>query len=660
MADPAVKTAKPAKTDTATPGGPVAEAAKAPSGPGGDLLDVGRAAGNQAANQVAAAQQPEPSGVLGFLASAAVNLFIRQLTGSGPQQRIAAAAIRGFVFTLAKEVSAEGVRAGLKELAAPKNMTEFALGYEAGLILGFVSPVTDLFGIVVLAEQMQMMAAQLGRAAWEHPEKLIAEAGALKTDFLNFLTTARTKLTAAELLKHIDEVTAAAEKAAGTAGSRAAHAVVLHFSGKEDEQAMRPGAAPAGPAAQLEHWATETRKKLTSTQWSRLGYNVGYDVGFVVSNTLLFVFSMGAGEAVAAIGAKLGQLGGLLARAGNTVEKLAEGIKAIEALIGALVSKPMKWLEPVMEPFFRLLERLRGFLRELLGFAERGAAKAAVTAVEKGAAKAAAPKPPAAKPTRTAKTEPSVRKRVATEKPKVRVATEEPESAALGAFEPEPAVPLKKRPALTATPPPKAAAMTPPESAPKTPITTPPKPAAATPKPAPSPKKAPKKVRKPEPETHTEDLLIEDAEVLAQPGMSKKKPVDELLQEAAEGRKFENRLASPQRHSQVPIYDKRGRRNRLDYYDDTAGEIISVKSLASANGQIAFVDEFTMLNHFQEFALKYPTGARVVEGKLAGKTVTGRYILEVPPQIYPIPDRIMELARASRVTIRDTTGKVWQ
>nr|BFD94104.1 hypothetical protein KitaXyl93_54640 [Kitasatospora sp. Xyl93] len=681
MADTVKKTTEPAKTDTTASDGPIAEAAKAPPGPGSDLLDVQRAAGNQAAHQAAAAQPPEPSGVLGYLASWAIDFFTSELTGSGPQQQIAAAAIRGFVFTLAKEASLEGAAAGLKELATPKNMAEFVLAYEAGAILGLVSPVTNLFGIAVLAEQMQRMAIDLGRAAWEHPKELMAEARALGTEFQNFLNNARNTLTAAELLKHVVELSDTVEKAAGAAGSRAAQAVALHFSGKEEkEEPKRPGAAPAGPAAQLEQWATETRKKMTDTQWSRRGYNLGYDVGAVVSNTLLTVLSLGAGEAVAAIGAQLGRLGGLLAHAGNIVQQVGEAITAIEALIGALVSKPMKWLEPVMKPFFELLKRLR----KLLGLVEKDAAKAAVTALEEGAAMAApkppaTPKPSATKPPRTRTSEPSVRKRVATEAPKVgvatgapkvrvateapkvrvateapkvRVATEAPKvrvatkTAVVGELEPT-TRPRTKR-AITAT------------SPPKKPATAPAKSATASPKPVPPSKATPKARRKPKAETHTEDLLIDEVDVLAQQGMSTKKSLQELLQEAREGTEFEKSLASPQRRGQVPIYDKRGRRNRLDYYDEEAGEIISVKSLASKNGQIALVDEFTMLKHFQEFALKYPDKALVIEGKLAGRFVEGRYVLEVPQQFLRIPERIIELARESHVTIRDTTGRIWQ
>ncbi|TKK89564.1 hypothetical protein FDA94_09240 [Herbidospora galbida] len=476
MADP-VKVAEP----TQAASGPVAEPARAPSG--GGLLDLQRTAGNWVAGKVTAAVGPTE--ILGKLASAVVHLFVQQLKGDAPQQRIAAAAMRGFAGTLAKEVTVDRVVGGLTELAQPKHAAQFAVAFEAGLGFGFVSPVTDLFGIVVLAEQLQRMTTDLGRAALEHPDELIAEALALRTAFLDFLATTKGRLTAAELMKHIDEASAAAEAAAATAGSKAAHAMIGHFSGKEEDAEVK---IPAGPAAQLEHLAVETRKKLTSTQWSRMGYNVGYDTGALVSNALLIAFSLGAGEAVALIGAKLGQLGGLLARAGSLVEKLGAAIGAIDTLVGAVVSKPMKWLEPIMKPFFQLLERLQTFLRKILGLAEKGATKAATTAVKKTAAKAPVRK-------RVATGEPPAKVRVAEKPPepavRTRVAEPTPDSAVAHVPESTP-TPLKKRaasPAVATTAPPK-----PPQKAkslvPKapTPAKTP-----KTPKAPKSPKPPPKK-----------------------------------------------------------------------------------------------------------------------------------------------------------------------
>jgi filamentous hemagglutinin len=143
--------------------------------------------------------------------------------------------------------------------------------------------------------------------------------------------------------------------------------------------------------------------------------------------------------------------------------------------------------------------------------------------------------------------------------------------------------------------------------------------------------------------------------------MSARKRYNELKQEATEGRGFERMHAKrrPDRPGQVPIKDRAGKTRRLDFYDAAKGEIISVKSLAAANGQIAMTNEFTMLKHFQEFALKYPSGGQIASGPLKGQTLRGTYVLEVPPQTYRIPDRILELARQSRVTIRDYVGNVY-
>ncbi|MER6425925.1 DNA/RNA non-specific endonuclease [Streptomyces sp. NPDC001137] len=449
MADATVKTQLPAKSEAGTLGGPTTEAGKAPSGPGG-LLDSQRAAGNQATQEaVAAAQPPEPTGLKGQLVRAAIDVVISQLPG-GPTLRVAAAAVHGFVSTLAHEVSLTDLAAGVKELATPRNLLDFTLAYQAGSVLGFISPVTDLFGIVVLAEQLNKMADDLGRAVWEHPEDLIAKARALGNDFRTFLKDTGKNLSALELLKHAvelpDKVMRGLEVKAGEIGSHAAHAVILHFSGKEEEQPARPAEPPAGYAGRLEQWAVETRKKLTNTQWSRLGYNIGYDVGAVVSNTLLFVFSFGAGEAVAAVGAELGKLGGLLARVGNVAEKVGAGIKVIEDLIAALLSKPMQWLEPVLKPFFELLERFKTFLRELLGFVDKKAAKTAVTTLEKHAAETAAPDPPhAPKPTAP---EPH---------PAPKPTTPEPHPTAAPEPRPAPKPPAAEPPVAHTAPPPKSA-----------------------------------------------------------------------------------------------------------------------------------------------------------------------------------------------------------
>jgi hypothetical protein len=164
----------------------------------------------------------------------------------------------------------------------------------------------------------------------------------------------------------------------------------------------------------------------------------------------------------------------------------------------------------------------------------------------------------------------------------------------------------------------------------------------------------------------TEHLLEEE------PGIHEGKPVDIRQAEAAEGREFDTLQGENYPANQVPIVSP-GRRHprRLDSYDPVNGEIISRKSFAASDGQIAFANEFTVIEYFQEFALKYRNGATIATTRtsrrlvglngqpLAGQTLTGRYILEVPPQRYPISDTIKKEAAARNITIRDINGAAY-
>ncbi|MDQ3735088.1 MAG: hypothetical protein M3400_14050, partial [Actinomycetota bacterium] len=94
-----------------------------------------------------------------------------------------------------------------------------------------------------------------------------------------------------------------------------------------------------------------------------------------------------------------------------------------------------------------------------------------------------------------------------------------------------------------------------------------------------------------------------------------------------------------------------------DSYDPDKGEIVSRKRT-----QLGAIDEWDALNHVQELVTKYPSGALVAStpstraSGLAGQQIKGRLILEVPPQEYPIPERVLDYATESQVLIRDWMG----
>jgi hypothetical protein len=168
-----------------------------------------------------------------------------------------------------------------------------------------------------------------------------------------------------------------------------------------------------------------------------------------------------------------------------------------------------------------------------------------------------------------------------------------------------------------------------------------------------------------EPEGHTEEPIVDEAELKEQPGVRVRKPTEFKLAEAAEGREFDLLEGEKYPANQVPIRDRGGSLRRLDSYDPGKGEIISRKSLAASNGQLAFADVDTVIGHFQEFALKYRSGATIADVPsaqrlgLANQVLRGDYVLEVPVQRYPIPPLILEEAAKRLILIRDIEGTVY-
>jgi RHS repeat-associated protein len=96
----------------------------------------------------------------------------------------------------------------------------------------------------------------------------------------------------------------------------------------------------------------------------------------------------------------------------------------------------------------------------------------------------------------------------------------------------------------------------------------------------------------------------------------------------------------------------------LDSYDPVAGEIISRKFT-----QFADIQEQTGIGYVNELASKYAAGSPIASvpssGTLAGQELVGDLILEVPAQIQPIPQSVLNAAKKANVTIRDVNGTIY-
>lgn len=99
----------------------------------------------------------------------------------------------------------------------------------------------------------------------------------------------------------------------------------------------------------------------------------------------------------------------------------------------------------------------------------------------------------------------------------------------------------------------------------------------------------------------------------------------------------------------------------LDSYNPAAGEIVSRKWT-----QLSDVTEETAVRYLNELANKYPADATIAATKETanliaeyGDKLKGSMILEVPPQAKDIPAAVLAAADKLKITIRDSSGRVY-
>lgn len=95
-------------------------------------------------------------------------------------------------------------------------------------------------------------------------------------------------------------------------------------------------------------------------------------------------------------------------------------------------------------------------------------------------------------------------------------------------------------------------------------------------------------------------------------------------------------------------------------YNPLTREIISRKFT-----QLSQIQESTAIAYIREAANKYSPGTSIpnvpsTPKPLRGTKLEGRVILEVPTQINPVPQSVLNAARQHNITIRDHTGKVYK
>jgi hypothetical protein len=132
----------------------------------------------------------------------------------------------------------------------------------------------------------------------------------------------------------------------------------------------------------------------------------------------------------------------------------------------------------------------------------------------------------------------------------------------------------------------------------------------------------------------------------------------EWLTRLDKGNAFNAERATAYPYNEVYIDSPKGSGyTRLDSYNPTTGDIVSRKFT-----QLSDVQEQTALKYINELPAKYPVNGTIANvpssGELAGKPLLGQYYLEVPVQVRPIPQSVLDAADRAGVVIRDINGKV--
>ena len=317
----------------------------------------------------------------------------------------------------------------------PGDVNEFGKGFGLGLTEGIVSPVTDLFSLAVLGEKIQNwvrsvlsnpLAARTGLGA--DVDALLQSIGKLGAEQLKAWEQLKKKpldlvifiLKLPEVIEELAEQKAYELGKKG--GDELVQGILSPFGLAKPEQPAEQPNPFTSPLAFIESKAKQAESWFLDSPWSKIGAKIGWAIGFVAIQVILFAFTTGIGNALEQVGVGLAKIGSVLekfsARLGAAAAKIAEAvvefgqaISFVEQWIGRIIARLLKPAEKLLEPVMRALgevqERLKAFLLKLFGFAQKesaelgeAAAARAARALEgsvergpKGAPRTAAPEP---------------------------------------------------------------------------------------------------------------------------------------------------------------------------------------------------------------------------------------------------------------------------
>jgi hypothetical protein len=381
----------------------------------GDAIAAGHPASADSAAPVGLqrdAEQPD------YPAMEKVTGYVAQALGfDETTSRVAAASLEGAMSGFSHQWNEDKIGELLGEKFKSFSITDagdLSNGYGVGVIEGVVSPITDLFAIGVMVEQLSAFVTNLASSAISKAAELaqdlkgvvdaLASLGKPIKEFFQGLNARETFKMLGGMLNSNGGLV---EKAIGFARSigRTQGAAVAKSLKSPWEKTKQPEEKPAGGFGYVSNFFGGLRDARIKAPWAKVGNAAGYALGFAVIQVVLLVSSEGIGNLITQIGRSLGGLAKAGTFLGRTIEGVAEFVtmaggiiteveEAVNAVVQFLLKPMMPVLEPLLKPLAGVMERMGGFLRKLFGIAEKDAAQVATTAATK-ALGGAHPAPPA-------------------------------------------------------------------------------------------------------------------------------------------------------------------------------------------------------------------------------------------------------------------------
>ena len=260
-----------------------------------------------------------------------------------------------------------------------------AVGYNIGLVEGMASPLTDMFGMAVFAENARNMLWSLAKSAYNASDQIGPEIQALLDQADVLATSADTALRAfvndPDALKTLLSLSEAASVRARTKayelGQAGASKVVKAL---ESPWAEDKAAAPAPEFGLTTAFSWAQSKAGALHDWAiaspgtKIGEAVGYAVGLVAVQVILLAITGGLSGVLKGAGSGLARLGTAMSRvspaagrvtigAGKFVTLLGETVASIGHTLNALEDAALQPLRKALAPF---IEPLQKFLKALL------------------------------------------------------------------------------------------------------------------------------------------------------------------------------------------------------------------------------------------------------------------------------------------------------